>query len=811
MRTRRRSIRFTLFGLLTIPLAVLLAFWGFAAAGSVREALEKRDLDTVEREYSGASLPMMTQLAQERAQTIAWISARGRMPRTALDDQRRKTDTAIAGMKRAAGSSSFQNALDAGSKRRLGELLEKIDATVAARPGIDSGSIGKLAAFDAYNDVIEANFQFSAPLIAIDDAEVYQLATDIVGVLRAQELAGREATLVGGAMAAGGRMTRDEQLEFTRLVHQQRFLMNESVGRFAPRFAAPFRALLASPQYQEFKAQEDRVIAARAGRGGVRIDAAAWQPAAQAYIGGIDRSVGQIRAALDGDMKEISDGILLRLALVGGLGLAAVLLSGFMMLRFGRRISRELTGLQNAAGNLADERLPDVVRRLRDGQDVDVAAAAPALPAGRTAEVASVAEAFTKVQRTAIEAAVGQADLRKAVNQVFRNLARRNQSLLHRQLAMLDTLERKASDPDALEDLFRIDHLTTRMRRHAEGLIILSGAHPGRGWRKPVGVVDVLRGAIGEIEDYARVEVVTTAEEAIVGAAVADVIHLLAELIENAVSFSPPNTPVEVNAGTVGNGFVIEIQDRGLGMSPAKLAAVNEQLTRPPEFDLSEGDQLGLFVVGNLAHRHGIRISLEPNAYGGLKTIVLLPHAMVASAEEAARAAAATERDAAPAGEPATAASGSWQQPASGPPRQDGGAGGPAPVETVTDTGPQAAPAPAPAPAPLPAPVPVPAAPAPAEPAPEAAPPAAPAAPHSAGTHAGMPRRVRRANLAPQLRKPADSRGDRATTTTGEIPRSPERARTFMSSMQSGWQRGRAEGLGPGGAGEETEADQGER
>ncbi|MFB4315312.1 nitrate- and nitrite sensing domain-containing protein [Actinomadura sp. 21ATH] len=792
MRTRRRSIRFTLFGLLTIPLAVLLAFWGFAAAGSVREALEKRDLDTVEREYSGASLPVMTQLAQERTQTIAWISARGGMPRTALDDQRRKTDAAIAGMKRAAGSPSFQDALDAGSKRRLGELLEKIDATVAARPGIDSGVIGKLAAFAAYNDAIEANFQFSTPLIAIDDAEVYQLATDIVGVLRAQELAGREATLVGGAMAAGGRMTRDEQLEFTRLVHQQRFLMNESVGRFAPRFAAPFRALLASPEYQRFRAQEDRVIAARAGRTGVRIDGASWQPAAQAYIGGIERSVGQIRAALDGDMRDISNGIFVRLAVVGGLGLAAVLLSAFLMLRFGRRISRELIGLQAAAGDLADERLPDVVRRLRDGQEVDVAAAAPALPAGRTAEVASVADAFTKVQRTAIEAAVGQAELRKAVNQVFRNLARRNQSLLHRQLAMLDTLERKASDPDALEDLFRIDHLTTRMRRHAEGLIILSGAHPGRGWRKPVGVVDVLRGAIGEIEDYARVEVVSTAEEAIVGTAVADVIHLLAELIENAVTFSPPNTPVEVNAGVVGNGFVIEIQDRGLGMNEAKLAAVNEQLTRPPEFNLSEGDQLGLFVVGNLAHRHGIRISLEPNAYGGLKTIVLLPHAMVVSAEEV-RAAAANGRDAgAKASEPvpATAASGSWEQQAGSP-----------------------------APAPVSAPVPVPAAPAPAESAPEPAPPPAPPAPaapapvaqHSAGTHAGMPRRVRRASLAPQLRKPADARGDRATTTTGEIPRSPERARTFMSSMQSGWQRGRAEDLGQDGPGEETEADQGER
>ncbi len=250
----------------------------------------------------------------------------------------------------------------------------------------------------------------------------------------------------------------------------------------------------------------------------------------------------------------------------------------------------------------------------------------------------NVAAAFSSVQHTAVEAAVGQAELRAAVNQVFQNLARRNQSLLHRRLAMLDTLERKASDPDALADLFAIDHLTTRMRRHAEGLIILSGAAPGRGWRHPVGILDVLRGAIGEIEDYARVEVVSTAEEGIVGSAVADVIHLLAELIENAAVLSPPNTPVEVDAGPVGQGFVVEIQDRGLGMSPDKLAAVNAQLSREPEFDLTHGDQLGLFVVGTLAHRRGIKVALEPNAYGGLKTVVLLPHSLVVPVDRGGRA-----------------------------------------------------------------------------------------------------------------------------------------------------------------------------
>ena len=170
-------------------------------------------------------------------------------------------------------------------------------------------------------------------------------------------------------------------------------------------------------------------------------------------------------------------------------------------------------------------------------------AESPPLPGGKITEIAAVAQAFSTVQRTAVEAAVGQANLRKGVNQVFLNLSLRNQSLLHRQLGMLDSMERATNEPSALADLFRLDHLTTRMRRHAEGLIILSGATPGRGWRDPVPVVDVLRAAIAEVEDYVRVNVASESRDAVVGAAVNDVIHLVAELVENATTFSPPHDP----------------------------------------------------------------------------------------------------------------------------------------------------------------------------------------------------------------------------------------------------------------------------
>src|SRR6202042_3369154 len=198
-------------------------------------------------------------------------------------------------------------------------------------------------------------------------------------------------------------------------------------------------------------------------------------------------------------------------------------------------------------------------------------------------EIAKVAQAFATVQRTAVEAAVGQANLRKGVNQVFLNLSLRNQSLLHRQLGMLDGMERRTSDPAVLADLFRLDHLTTRMRRHAEGLIIMSGATPGRGWRDPVPVVDVLRAAIAEVEDYVRVDVVSESPDLVAGIAVNDVIHLIAELVENATVFSPPNARIEIRADRVGAGLVAEVEDRGLGLSADEIDEINRLLANPSE------------------------------------------------------------------------------------------------------------------------------------------------------------------------------------------------------------------------------------
>lgn len=195
-------------------------------------------------------------------------------------------------------------------------------------------------------------------------------------------------------------------------------------------------------------------------------------------------------------------------------------------------------------------------------------------------------------------------------------------------------MERRTEDSEELADLFRLDHLTTRMRRHAEGLVILSGAAPSRQWRRPVQLMDVVRASVAEVEDYERIEVRRLPRIAVTGPAVADLTHLTAELLENATVFSPPHTAVQVHGESVANGFTLEIHDRGLGMAPDVLLDANLRLAETPDFELSDTDRLGLFVVSRLAQRQNIRVSLQKSPYGGTTAVVFIPDALLIETDE---------------------------------------------------------------------------------------------------------------------------------------------------------------------------------
>jgi signal transduction histidine kinase len=336
----------------------------------------------------------------------------------------------------------------------------------------------------------------------------------------------------------------------------------------------------------------------------------------------------QTGAKLQTQTSHQANVVFVQLLLAAGLGLLGTIASISLSLVIGRGLVRQLHDLRESALGLAHERLPSVITRLRAGEQVDASEYEPGEAPGRD-EIQQVQHAFSIVQQTAVQTAIDEARLRRGISDVFRNLAGRSQSLLHRQLTLLDGMERRATEPDELEDLFRIDHLTTRMRRHAEGLIILSGETPARGWRQPVPLVDVLRAAVAEVEDYTRIRVLCRTNAAVAGHAVADVIHLIAELAENATVFSPPSTPVRIQGDIVGRGFAVEIEDRGLGISQARMDEINTNLANPPQFDLSGSDRLGLFIAGQLAQRHNIKINLRSSVYGGTTAIVLIPTGLV--------------------------------------------------------------------------------------------------------------------------------------------------------------------------------------
>ncbi|MFF2655408.1 nitrate- and nitrite sensing domain-containing protein [Streptomyces sp. NPDC058045] len=292
----------------------------------------------------------------------------------------------------------------------------------------------------------------------------------------------------------------------------------------------------------------------------------------------------------------------------------------------GRSMIRSLRRLQDTATRVAQDRLPELVKQLSDSDPQDVDTSVASVGAHSRDEIGKVAAAFDDVHREAVRLAAEQALLRGNVNAMFTNLSRRSQGLIQRQLSLISELESREADPDQLSSLFKLDHLATRMRRNGENLLVLAGEEPGRRWTRPVPLVDVLRAAASEVEQYERIELASVPATEVAGRVVNDLVHLLAELLENATSFSSPQTKVKVTGHALPDGRVlIEIHDTGIGLSPEDLASINERLASPPTVDVSVSRRMGLFVVGRLSQRHGIRIQLRPSDSGGTTALVMLP------------------------------------------------------------------------------------------------------------------------------------------------------------------------------------------
>ncbi|MFD9222168.1 nitrate- and nitrite sensing domain-containing protein [Streptomyces sp. NPDC060064] len=336
----------------------------------------------------------------------------------------------------------------------------------------------------------------------------------------------------------------------------------------------------------------------------------------------VDKAVTEA-AQISDDAKQdaIVNGAIVVIAL-----LTAFILAGLMA----RQMSRSMRQLRTAAFGIAEQRLPMLVDQLSRTEPGRVDTRVQPIPIDTLDEIGEVARAFDQVHREAVRLAAEQAMLRGNVNAIFTNLSRRNQSLIEGQLTLITDLENNEADPDQLENLFKLDHLATRMRRNGENLLVLAGEEPGRRWNQPVPLVDVLRAASSEVESYERIEMTGVPETEIHGQAVTDLVHLLAELLENATTFSSPQTKVRVTATRLPDGRVmVEIHDKGIGLTAEDFADINHKLANPPTVDAAVSQRMGLFVVGRLADRHGIRVQLRPSGeQAGTTSLVMLPDAI---------------------------------------------------------------------------------------------------------------------------------------------------------------------------------------
>jgi signal transduction histidine kinase len=630
---RHRSIRLRIFLLVAIPILALIGLYAFAATTTASAALSLARSRTV-KNVTGLPIGRLeTQIAAERLLAVVYLAAPVPQDLAALRAQQRKTDQAESVFRSAVTSATAMASQSRQEKQAVTAMLKDLAGLAGVRSDITSRAISRPQAIDSYGNIIAAIDNVLNQLILEQtNVPLVSQGLALVNMGKSEEALLHEDALLTGDMLARSFSTAERQ-EFTELVGARRTLYAQTLPDLDPIYRAYFTRDVSPQAAATLTALENTVVhGPRIRHGEPPVSPASWTQAALGVSRGFSRAGTQAANELTLRAQPVARSTFLRLFVVAGLGLLAVLLSIIMSIWIGRGLIRPLAALRQAALDLANDRLPGVVERLRKGEDIDVSAEVPPLESSAD-EIGQVREALNAVQRTAIEAAIDEAMLRRGISDVFRNLARRSQSLLHRQLALLDGMERRASGPDELEDLFRIDHLTTRMRRHAEGLIILSGESPGRGWRNPVPIVDVLRAAVAEVEDYTRIRVVSRTQAALAGPAVADVIHLVAELAENATIFSPPNTQVQILGDVVGRGFAVEIEDRGLGITGEKLNEINDNLASPPQFDLSGSDRLGLFIAGQLAQRHDIQITLRPSAYGGTTAIILIPSALIVNAD----------------------------------------------------------------------------------------------------------------------------------------------------------------------------------
>ncbi|RSD10491.1 sensor histidine kinase [Amycolatopsis eburnea] len=781
-----KSIRKRLTRTVLIPSVTLLVLWIAVSSYFLFNGVYVRLVAASVREVSIPAATALAEFQKERQSALQYLDDPALGPGR-LQAQQKVTDEKL-GTLQDAFAATISNAPDEIASK-VNALKSQFDQLPVLRSQISFRSIDRAQVNNYYNGVMDtASNLFDTQARIVPDAEAATGGITATSVFRAGDAMSRETSLVSTAFSAGT-FAPDDFAQFAQLSGTYRTQLAQIEPFLDANVRDRYRALTKSTAWQQLATAEEAIVKhgpwSPSEQNTVPVSETDWLNATTQVAQGLnDLAITQAdkvsAAAIDSGDAQLRNVIIGSiLALLASLAaiIVAVRVSRSLV---DRALMTRLARLRNDSLDLARNRLPDIVARLKNGEPVDLEEELPQLDHGRD-EIGQVAEAFNTAQLTAVNAAASEAKARSGVHNVFLGIAHRNQVLVHQQLQILDEMEAREDDSTQLASLFQLDHLAARARRTTENLIILGGKQPGRRWRKPVALMEVLRAAVSETEQYARVQVEQVADVAIVGAAVADTIHLIAELVDNATSFSPPGSPVEVTSRMVARGVVVDVSDQGLGMKDGVREWANSMMAEAPEFDamaLRADSSLGLFVVARLAARLGITVTFDPSRYGGLRATVLIPGQHLAGedaagAEEPGSSPAETTAVLAPVGAPAARAAesslGSMDSPSSFT--------GQIPMKRETKPRPYPARALTPPDA-LPS---VPAA----VPEPEAAPAAeTPAAPRPADDRPRLPRREPQQNLVAQLEaEPDDSDDDVVAPGEGT-------ART-LAAFHKGTRRGR--------------------
>jgi hypothetical protein len=616
-------LRSKLTAVLVIPAVAFLVLASFgigSLVGNARAFDNGRRLAELGREVTA----LVHELQAERDYSGARVERRSQEVDNLFGEQTPRVDQAAAAY-RDAEEPLYDD---------LGDRLRgKFDAVRAGlndlgslREGAGSSSLTARAIFNEYSRVIDQLLDLNDEIAEPGgDPDLAQSVTAFNDLSRAKEVTSQVRGILY-ALAFRKQFEFGGFQNFSALLAQQQTAFNTFQADASDTQRSEFASVVQGQAVLTVDRIQTGAVRSQSAKG---IDPSRWLAASTTNMellrsvesnlldGVIDES-GQLSSTARRDALRNA----LLIAIILGVALLALALVT-------RSMAQPLQRLRAGAIEIAQHRLPDAVERLRTNEVGELDAGVESLGIRSRDEIGQVAQAVDDIQEVAVRLATEQAALRRSIGDMFTNLARRSQTLIDRQLELIDDLERNETDPETLEHLFRLDHLATRMRRNAEDLIVLSGADPGRHWVQPMSLVDVVRAAAAEVEEYQRVEFLPLAELEVAGHAAVDVIHLLAELVENATAFSPPNTKVQIAGQAVPHGYVIEIEDRGLGMSDEELIQANDRLANPPEIDFALSRVLGLYVVGRLGQRHGIKVQLRHSWYGGVTALTLLPHALL--------------------------------------------------------------------------------------------------------------------------------------------------------------------------------------